>query len=169
MGMFVNTLAVRNQPAADKTFSAYLLEVKEHMLNAYENQDYPFEELIKKVDLNKDARRNPLFDTMLVLQNTGPSEIHMDGITCKPYAPNNRVSKFDLTLYVTESDHQFDAAFEYSTILFDKTTIEAMSQNLLLILTTICREPHIEINEIQLADEYTNEDTLTNLIEMDFF
>ncbi|MGQ8873040.1 amino acid adenylation domain-containing protein [Paenibacillus sp. TSA_86.1] len=169
MGMFVNTLVVRNQPAADKTFASYLLEVKEHMLNAYENQDYPFEELIKKVDRTKDARRNPLFDTMLVLQNTGPSEIHMDGITCKPYAPNNRVSKFDLTLYVTESDHQFDASFEYSTMLFEKTTIEAMSQHLLLILTTICREPDIEINEIQLADENTNEDTLTHLIEMDFF
>lgn len=169
MGMFVNTLAVRNQPAADKTFAAYLLEVKEHMLNAYENQDYPFEELIKKMELTKDARRNPLFDTMLVLQNTGPSEMHMDGLTCKSCAPNNHVSKFDLTLYVTESDHHLDAAFEYSAVLFERTTVESMSQNLLLILTTICREPHIEINQIKLAEENKNKEQLTDLIEMDFF
>ncbi|KAA8786040.1 amino acid adenylation domain-containing protein [Paenibacillus amylolyticus] len=169
MGMFVNTLAVRNQPAADKTFAVYLLEVKEHMLNAYENQDYPFEELIKKVNLTKDARRNPLFDTMFVLQNSGPSEMHMDGLTCMPVAPNNRVSKFDLTLYVTESDQQIDAAFEYSTILFEKTTIAAMSQHLLLILTTIGCEPHIEINQIKFPEEDMNEGTLADLIEMDFF
>jgi iturin family lipopeptide synthetase A len=169
MGMFVNTLAVRNQPAADKTFAAYLLEVKEHMLNAYENQDYPFEELIKKVNLTKDARRNPLFDTMFVLQNSGPSEMHMDGLTCMPVAPNNRVSKFDLTLYVTESDQQIDAAFEYSTILFEKTTIAAMSQHLLLILTTIGCEPHIEINQIKFPEQDMNEGTLADLIEMDFF
>ncbi|PQP81878.1 non-ribosomal peptide synthetase [Paenibacillus sp. PCH8] len=168
MGMFVNTLAIRNYPAMDKTFTEYLLEVKENMLNAYENQDYPFEELIEKVHLTKDARRNPLFDTMFVLQNTDASEIQMDGVTSKPYAPNTRVSKFDLTLYVTELHHKLEAAFEYSTVLFEKTTIEAMSQNLLLILTTIANDPHIEINKIQLVEELMNEDTLTDLIEIDF-
>jgi iturin family lipopeptide synthetase A len=169
MGMFVNTLAVRNQPAGDKTFAAYLLEVKENMLNAYENQDYPFEELIKKIDLTKDARRNPLFDTMFVLQNTGSSELQMDGITCQPYAPNNYVSKFDLTLYVTQSDHRLEAVFEYSTVLFEKTAIEAMSQNLLLILTTICLEPHKEIKHIKLNEEDMDDHSLTELMEMDFF
>lgn len=169
MGMFVNTLAVRNQPAGDKTFAAYLLEVKENMLNAYENQDYPFEELIKKIDLTKDARRNPLFDTMFVLQNTGSSELQMDGITCQPYAPNNYVSKFDLTLYVTQSDHRLEAVFEYSTVLFEKTAIEAMSQNLSLILTTICLEPHKEIKHIKLNEEDMDDHSLTELMEMDFF
>lgn len=168
MGMFVNTLAIRNYPAGDKTFTEYLLEVKENMLNAYENQDYPFEELIEKVNVTKDARRNPLFDTMFVLQNTDASEIQMDGVTCKPYAPNTRVSKFDLTLYVTELQHKLEVAFEYSTILFEKTTIEAMSQNLLVILTTIANDPHIEINKIQLVEELIDGDTLADLIEVDF-
>lgn len=169
MGMFVNTLAIRNNPAADKTFTEYLLEVKENMLNAYENQDYPFEELIEKVNVTKDARRNPLFDTMFVLQNTDASEIQMDGVTCKPYAPNTRVSKFDLTLYVTELQHKLEVAFEYSTILFEKTTIEAMSQNLLVILTTIANDPYIEIKKIKLVEELIDGDTLADLIEVDFF
>lgn len=169
MGMFVNTLAIRNYPAGDKTFTEYLLEVKENMLNAYENQDYPFEELIEKVNVTKDARRNPLFDTMFVLQNTDASEIQMDGVTCEPYAPNTRVSKFDLTLYVTELQHKLEVAFEYSTILFEKTTIEAMSQNLLVILTTIANDPHIQINKIQLVEELIDGDTLADLIEVDFF
>ncbi|MGP3784991.1 condensation domain-containing protein [Paenibacillus sp. 1A_MP2] len=169
MGMFVNTLAIRNYPEGEKTFTEYLLEVKEHMLSAYENQDYPFEELIERVHITKDVRRNPLFDTMFVLQNTEASEIQMEGATCKPYAQNNKVSKFDLTLYATILENGLEAAFEYSTTLFEKTTIEAMSKNLLLILTAICQNPHIEISKIKLVEELMNRDTLADLIEVDFF
>ena len=52
---------------------------------------------------------------------------------------------------------------------FEKTTIEAMSQNLLVILTTIVNDPHIEIKKIQLVEELIDGDTLADLIEVDFF
>ncbi|MFL1673003.1 condensation domain-containing protein, partial [Paenibacillus dendritiformis] len=55
LGMFVNTLAIRNTPAGEKTFQEYLQEVKEHTLSAYENQDYPFEELVGKLDVSRDV------------------------------------------------------------------------------------------------------------------
>ncbi|KAA2302324.1 hypothetical protein FY526_20440, partial [Clostridioides difficile] len=61
-----------------------------------------------------------------------------------------------------------EVTFEYSTILFEKTTIEAMSQNLLVILTTIANDPHIEIKKIQLVEELIDGDTLADLIEVDF-
>ncbi|KAF6560125.1 hypothetical protein G9G64_27010, partial [Paenibacillus sp. EKM207P] len=43
VGVFLNTLAIRNYPSGDKTFLDYLQEVKEHALSAYEHQEYPFE------------------------------------------------------------------------------------------------------------------------------
>lgn len=64
IGMFVNTLALRNYPASEKTFLSYLEEVKETTLGAYEHQNYPFEELVDKVQVSRDLSRNPLFDTM---------------------------------------------------------------------------------------------------------
>ncbi|MEW9697561.1 amino acid adenylation domain-containing protein [Paenibacillus sp. SI8] len=168
IGMLVNTLALRNYPLREKTFTEYLLEVKENMLNAYENQDYPFEELIKKVNITKDERRNPLFDTMFVLQNTDVTEIQMNAVTCEPYVQNNKISKFDLTLYVEAFDHKLDAAFEFSTTLFEKTTIEAMSRNLLFLLTSIFQNPHIEINKLKLVEELINSEPLADLMEVDF-
>ncbi|NEW06400.1 amino acid adenylation domain-containing protein [Paenibacillus sp. SYP-B3998] len=168
IGMFVNTLALRNYPIGAKTFTAYLLEVKENMLNAYENQDYPFEELIKKVNITKNANRNPLFDTMFVLQNTDVTEIQMDAVTCKPYVQNNKIAKFDLTLFAKVSNLRLEAAFEFSSKLFEKPTIEAMSKNLLLIFTTVLQNPHIEINKIKLVEELISRDTLADLIEVDF-
>ncbi|MCP5102042.1 MAG: non-ribosomal peptide synthetase, partial [bacterium] len=69
IGMFVNTLAMRNHPAGEKTVRAFLGEVKQHTLEAFENQDYPFEDLVEKVTVARDISRNPLFDVMFALQN----------------------------------------------------------------------------------------------------
>ncbi|WP_157243996.1 condensation domain-containing protein, partial [Paenibacillus elgii] len=74
IGMFVNTLALRHYPAGEKTFQDYVQEVKETSLKAFENQDYPFEALVDKLDLKRDMSRHPLFDTMFVLQNTEQGE-----------------------------------------------------------------------------------------------
>ena len=74
IGMFVNTLIMRNYPAGDKTFGEFLVEVKERTLQAFENQDYPFEELVDRLAINRDTSRNPVFDVMLVLQNMAVME-----------------------------------------------------------------------------------------------
>ena len=69
IGMFVNTLAIRSTVNSELSFKEYLKKVKEKTLNAYENQDYQFEELVEKLDINRDLSRNPLFDVMFALQN----------------------------------------------------------------------------------------------------
>ncbi|MGB7604797.1 MAG: amino acid adenylation domain-containing protein, partial [Lutisporaceae bacterium] len=69
MGMFVNTLAMRNFPQGNKTFKEFLEEVKANSLLAFENQDYQFEELIDKLNVTRDLSRNPLFDVMFSMQN----------------------------------------------------------------------------------------------------
>ncbi|MCP4155047.1 MAG: hypothetical protein GY757_45405, partial [bacterium] len=69
IGMFVNTLGLRNQPHGDKTYEEFLNNVKETTLNAFDNQDYQFEELVETLNISRDASRNPLFDVMFLLQN----------------------------------------------------------------------------------------------------
>ncbi|MCP4155944.1 MAG: amino acid adenylation domain-containing protein, partial [bacterium] len=71
VGMFVNTLALKNYPSGTKTFNAFLTEVKSRTLEAFAHQDYPYEELVEAVGTDRNTGRNPLFDTMFVLQDTG--------------------------------------------------------------------------------------------------
>ena len=75
IGMFVNTLAVRSFPEGSKVFEDFLSELKEELLNIFDNQEYPFEELVEKVGIKRDASRNPLFSTMFTLQNADLSEL----------------------------------------------------------------------------------------------
>ena len=66
LGMFVNTLAMRGHPDKKKKYTDFLSEIRETCLKAYENQEYPFEELVEAVDVQRDMSRNPLFDVCLL-------------------------------------------------------------------------------------------------------
>ncbi len=95
IGMFVNTLALRNYPKGEIVFTDFLAEVRENALKAYENQDYQFESLVEKLELKRDMSRNPLFDTMFVLQNVDRDKIALQRLKIQPYEFNSKIAKFD--------------------------------------------------------------------------
>ena len=68
LGMFVNTLVIRGRPEKRKSYLEFLEEIKQTCLRAYENQEYPFEELIETIGANRDLSHNPMFDVMVVMQ-----------------------------------------------------------------------------------------------------
>ncbi|MDU0153719.1 non-ribosomal peptide synthetase/type I polyketide synthase [Bacillus cabrialesii] len=168
VGMFVNTLVIRNHPAGRKTFDAYLNEVKENMLNAYKNQDYPLEELIQHLQLSKDPSRNPLFDTMFVLQNLDHAELTFDSLELKPYQFHHPVAKFDLTLSIQADQDNYHGLFEYSKKLFKKSRIEALSNDYLHILSVILEQPSILIEQIELSGSNEEEENMLDSIQLNF-
>ena len=150
IGMFVKTLASRHFPKSEKRFDAFLKEVKERTLAAFENQDYPFEELVETVGVERDVSRNPLFDCMFGLENI---ETGVDAAAClkmKPHRTNSPVSKFDLTLTVEQQDEDLTLRVEYCTKLFKQETIERFTGYYKKILSTIHREPGKKISEIEM-------------------
>ncbi|WP_423212953.1 condensation domain-containing protein, partial [Paenibacillus solani] len=153
IGMFVGTLAMRSRPAGSKRFDAYLAEVKAAVLGAMENQDYPFEELLEKAAVRRDTSRNPLFDTMLVLQNMQMSEWKPEGLTIRPYPQEYRVAKFDLTVAAVEQEGRLYFDWEYSTALFKKETVERMAGHLAAIVEQIVETPDMRLAEIELVVE----------------
>ncbi|WP_432339518.1 amino acid adenylation domain-containing protein [Bacillus tequilensis] len=168
VGIFVNTLVIRNHPAGRKTFDAYLNEVKENMLNAYKNQDYPLEELIQHLHLPKDSSRNPLFDTMFVLQNLDQAELTFDSLQLKPYPFHHPVAKFDLTLSIQADHDNYHGLFEYSKKLFKKSRIEILSNDYLHILSAILEQPDILIDQIGLSKSIEEEENALDSIQLNF-
>jgi len=157
MGMFVNTLAMRNYPESSKTFKEFLEEVKANSLLAFENQDYQFEELIDKLSITRDLSRNPLFDTMCSMQNLDLSkdlgEMQIEGFRIKPYELENKVAKFDITLSAVETENNLALNLEYCTKLFDKNTIRRMLEHYINILVAITTNLEISIRDIEILTE----------------
>ncbi len=150
IGIFINTLAMRNYPQSDKTFKAFLREVKENTLKVYENQDYQFEELVQKLDLSRNMSRNPLFDTMFVLHNYDHAELAIEGLTFAPYPFENGISKFDITFSAEEWDGKIGFIVEYCTKLFKRETIERLSSHYLNILKQIIDNVDVKLADIEL-------------------
>ncbi|MCP5053870.1 MAG: amino acid adenylation domain-containing protein, partial [bacterium] len=155
IGMFVNTLALVNEPGADKSFTGFLKEVRQQTLEAFENQDYPFEDLVDRVVESRDMSRNPLFDVMLVLQNM--SVLHSKIPEVKAPAPKlmsyefeNKTSKFDLTFTGIETGDKLHFNVEYCTALFEEQTILRFIEYFKRIVMEVTGEPLILLAGIEI-------------------
>ncbi|MCX6582110.1 MAG: amino acid adenylation domain-containing protein [Candidatus Aminicenantes bacterium] len=158
MGMFVNTLALRTYPDGGKTFKEFLKEIKEKTLEAFENQEYPFEDLVEKTAVNRDLSRNPLFDVSFLLQNIEIPVMEIAGLKLKPHAYENNTAKFDLTLQAFEmkdpgNEEKLTSILEYSTRLFKPGTIERFIGYYNEILSAVIRDPGQKISGIEIISE----------------
>ncbi|MGD2093360.1 MAG: amino acid adenylation domain-containing protein, partial [Candidatus Aminicenantes bacterium] len=162
IGMFVNTLVLRNYPSGDKTYRRFLKEIKTRTLQAFENQDYPYEELVEEVVIIRDASRNPLFDTMFVLQNMEIPGIEIPELELTPIAHRMERSKFDLTLMGMEEEERLFLTFEYSTNLFKKSTIERFVSYIKKVVCDVVDNPDIKICEVEIVGEEEKREILYN-------
>ncbi|SFB46080.1 non-ribosomal peptide synthetase, partial [Clostridium frigidicarnis] len=154
MGMFVNTLALRNKPEGNKKYIDFLNEVKENSLKAYENQSYQLEALVEKLSVRGDTSRNPLFDVMFSMIETDTNiNNRLGGLILKPYNEQSKVSKIDLTLDVLEEGRTLKFSMEYCSKLFNKETIERLCKHYISILGNITKNSEIKISEIDLLCE----------------
>ncbi|HLP46996.1 MAG TPA: amino acid adenylation domain-containing protein [Candidatus Kapabacteria bacterium] len=154
IGNFVNTLALRNRLEGGMTFKDLLDKVKVNLLQAFENQEHPYEDLIEEVGVKRDTSRNPLFDAALALHNVDmPGEISWassGNIKIKPVSIPGKTSKFDLTLQVIEGQEKIDLEFEYCNKLFMPSTIRRFVEYFKGILKEVLPEPAIRLREISI-------------------
>lgn len=140
LGMFVNTVAIRSFPESYRTVGDYLSELHEDVLRALEHQNYPFEDLVQKLGIEQDRSRNPLFDTMFILQNIDRAAYRSGGIEFDPKEFDPGVSKFDLTLEAAERDGRIGFALEYATSLFAEETVRALAEDYTAILRALVED-----------------------------
>lgn len=155
VGMFVNTLPMRNRPCPGKTVGDLLEEVSVNTAAAFENQDYPFEMLVEKLNVERRMNRNPLFDTMFVLLNfprrspeseKGPET--SDGrLRFIPYPVQAKTAKFDLTLTAFEDGGNISFEIEYRTALFEDESIRRLGRHFINLLGAAAGDPGRRICE----------------------
>jgi iturin family lipopeptide synthetase B len=150
IGVFVNTLPLRNDAAGEQDFSGFLTAVKANAIACFDNQDYLYEQLIDDLQVARNPGRNPLFDAMFSYENYENRQLEMPGLVLKPYPVKHTISKFDITLSATEKDKRIYLNFEYSTVLFKAATIQRFADYFKEIVNTVVRHDNIRIADIQL-------------------
>ena len=155
IGMFLNTLAIRNDLHSQKTTGEFLNDVKKKTLNAFDNQDCQFEDLVEQVMVSRDVSRNPLFDVMFNLDNINvkPGEtpkIKIPQLNIKPYYREKIETNFDLTLKGSEGPKELILSFDYCTKLFKKETIERFVNYFNRVIASISDNRQRKISQISI-------------------
>ena len=153
VGMFVNTLALRNYPKSNLRFKEFLGAVKKTTLEAFENQEYPFEELVGELNLPRQTNRNPLFDVMLAFQNYRLEELSLSELNLKPVSISRKVSKFDIEMIVFEIQDHLLIDFRYSKELFTSATIDRFIGYFNQIVDAVILNSDIRLSDISILSE----------------
>ncbi|WP_206196636.1 condensation domain-containing protein, partial [[Flexibacter] sp. ATCC 35103] len=152
IGCYINTLALRNVFQESVSFQELFGQIKQSTLASFENQTYPFDSLVKKLNLKHDTSRSVLFDVMLVLQNTNKENSSAENSGNKDQGDfkieEKVLSKFDMTFNFEEIDSALDVAVEYNTDIFDEAAIDRVLDHFESIMNVVSQSPENPISQI---------------------
>ncbi|WP_186032347.1 condensation domain-containing protein, partial [Burkholderia gladioli] len=150
IGMFVNMLVLRQRIVGHESFETLLARTRETTLGAYMHQDMPFEQLVEALRPQRSLGHSPLFQAMLVLQNTPPEDLDVPGLRFDPIESGTTTARFDLTLNLDEVGGRLLGSFEYDVDLFDRHRIGGMAAHFLRLLEAIVDEPRVRVDALPM-------------------
>ncbi|MGB7921969.1 MAG: amino acid adenylation domain-containing protein [Pyrinomonadaceae bacterium] len=160
IGFFVNMMVLRTDLSGDPSFEELIGRVKEVALEGYEHQEVPFEKIVEAIAPEREMSRTPLFQVAFVLQNVPQVAFDAQGLTLSPLGSDSETAKFDLTLSMTETEGGITGAFEYSTDLFERSTIERMAAHLACLLDGVVKQPGQRLSELPLLTKQEEQQVL---------
>lgn len=157
IGFFVNTLAIRTDLTKDPQFINLLKQIKETTLQAYSNQDIPFEKIIDALNIERKIDKHPLFQIAFVMQNVPETEISLGTLKLELMPFKKEISKFDITLSFIEKQSYLKGTLEYNLDLFQSETLEKFIKNFLLLLRNLVKNNTLRLSEFSIVDtKYLN-------------
>lgn len=150
IGVFINTLVLRNRLQPDQSFEEYLGQVRESSLGALAHQDFPFERLVDVLDPERDLSRPPVVQLFFALQNAPTTSFELPGVHLEVLEQDVDAAKFDVSLTVVEVEDRLFGTWTYSTDLFDAATLSRMTDHLTQLLEGIVEDPARPVGALPL-------------------
>ncbi len=154
IGFFLNNLALRSDLSGNPSFREVLARVRKTALEAYANQDVPFEKLIEALKPERSLSHTPIFQVYFNLFNFA-DEIKLPGSDktvsfVDAWAQSDEdLSKFDLTLYAGQQGQELKLALVYNTGLFDADSIRRMLAQFGALLAGVVADPEKPISDLR--------------------
>ncbi|MCP4150658.1 MAG: amino acid adenylation domain-containing protein, partial [bacterium] len=162
IGMFVNTLPLRNRLNTGKTVTGILKDISASTLEAFENQEYQFEDLVEHLQIERDASKNPLFDVMFEMQNIKDAPAETKELRLKHREYFTGTAKFDMTMGVEQKGEQLLFGLGYCTKLFKEKTIKRFIRYFKKITRQVLQEPQRKIYEIEIISNEEKKEILSS-------
>ena len=155
IGMFVNNITITSTVNSNMKFSEFLYDVKEQIFEDINNQEYPYDMLVKKLNI---PNNSSLFDVVFTYQNTENNSITVNDELATLQEIKNNISKFNITLEVQPNQHTIN--LEYMTDLFKLETMTSFMEHYIFILHQLKDNINVYIKDINIITP--NEEKLLN-------
>ena len=153
IGFFINMLVMRADLSGAPRFRDLLSRVREVALGAYAHQDLPFEKLVDVLQPKRDPNLSPLFQVAFGLQNTPAPRLHIPGLEVSVVNSQDQVVRYDLTVWIWETDDDLSVSWTYAADLFDASTISRMHDHYNALLHSIVENPEERVNALEMLTE----------------
>jgi len=166
IGMIVNNLVLRTDLSGNPTFRELLDRVRQVTLEAYANEDLPFDKVVDVLKPIRNLSYNPLFQVMFSFHDSAMPDLSLPGLDISLYEPlSNKSAKFDLDFLVIPRFEQsvqngakrgakgITLVLEYNSDLFDAATIQQMLEQYQILLKGIVANPEQRISELPLLTQ----------------
>lgn len=153
LGVFINTLVMRNNISDDLSVKEVFEATKKMSLNAFSNSDYGFQDLVQQVRVERDLDQNPLFDIMFVYQVFGEKEICFGNAKFRKYHIKDIVPKYEMSFEMIPRDNSISCVLEYDSQLYSELYITSFTEQYLNILNEILSDDTQLIKNIRIENE----------------
>jgi amino acid adenylation domain-containing protein len=153
IGMFVNAIVLRTDLSGDPTFREVLRRVRQLTFDAYRNQELPIEEILQALHAPRRLDQNPLFRVMFILQRASPKRSEITGLSTHFLDLDPGIARSDILLELVDTNGCLEGWLEYSTDLFERTTITRMAAHFRKLLESIVANPDERVSCIALLTE----------------
>jgi len=160
IGLFVNTIPIRMDFSGNPSFREVLRRSRLVCTGAFANMDLPLEEMIRKIQPNRDLSRqgSPLFQMMYV-HNPGKKKSEADkkpasGVSVGTTQHDIGYSNFDLVFSSSDvPDGEIDLTCLYDTELFRPQTINRLANHLVLLVEQVVAQPDVPLSNVSFLSE----------------
>jgi amino acid adenylation domain-containing protein/non-ribosomal peptide synthase protein (TIGR01720 family) len=147
VGMFVNTVVLRNQVEPARPFGDFLADVRETVLTAF-THEVPFDRLVDEIKPDRDLSRTPLVQAVVVLHDTMVRPRRAGELSISEHDLPRPSARFDLVVEFWPKHDRLDLVVEYNTDLFDPGTVEQLAAHLECLLHTVVSDPDRPIDAL---------------------
>lgn len=153
IGFFVNNLVLRTNLSAEPTFRDLLDQSRGTLVDAFKNQQIPFEKIVETIQPERSLSHSPLFQIMLAMQFDTQNSIEIPGLSLSQMERETGISNYDLTLNVMESQDGLLLTWEFNVDLFDSITIRRVADNFECLLNSLLSSPDKNVYEVDLISD----------------
>jgi acyl carrier protein len=153
VGTFINLLPLRATVKPEESYRNFLNRVRQIVLDAFENQDYPFDEMLSLVRAATGIQK-PDIEAHFAFAGYIDADGGFQGLQFKPLKVLE-TTQYGFKVEASEQDGRFVLLFIYSKAFYTEEIITLLARYYQNILRAVLEDKWVRLGDIELQPEFS--------------